>query len=319
MTTTTLEQSKLAIIGAGAVGTSLAYAAMIRQSARQVVLYDIAAERVEAEVLDIAHGSQFTGSSRITGSADLSVIEDANVIVVTAGAKQKPGQSRLDLAGANVEILRSLMPELVSRAPNAVIIIVSNPCDVLTVAAQKISGLPANRIFSSGTVLDSSRLRWLLAERVGVATGSVHAMIVGEHGDSEFALWSQARIGPVPVLEWKPEKGSALDAAELATIAEQVKNAAYRVIAGKGATNYAIGLSGARIVEAIMRNEGSILPVSSVLTDYRGISGVALSVPTVVDSTGIRQVIDVPYSDDEMRLLEHSAETLATSLSTLGF
>ena len=180
MTTTTLEQSKLAVIGAGAVGTSLAYAAMIRQSAREVALYDIAAERVEAEVLDIAHGSQFTGSSRITGSADLDVVEGANVVVVTAGAKQKPGQSRLDLAGANVEILRSLMPELITRAPNAVFVIVSNPCDVLTVAAQKISGLPANRIFSSGTVLDSSRLRWLLAERVGVATSSVHAMIVGE-------------------------------------------------------------------------------------------------------------------------------------------
>lgn len=319
MTTTTLEQSKLAIIGAGAVGTSLAYAAMIRQSAREVALYDIAAERVEAEVLDIAHGSQFTGSSRITGSADLDVIEGANVVVVTAGAKQKPGQSRLDLAGANVEILRSLLPELITRAPNAIVIIVSNPCDVLTVAAQQISGLPANRIFSSGTVLDSSRLRWLLAERVGVATGSVHAMIVGEHGDSEFALWSQARIGPVPILEWKPETGSPLDADELATIADQVKNAAYRVIAGKGATNYAIGLSGARIVEAILRNEGSILPVSSVLTDYRGISGVALSVPTVVDATGIRQVIDVPFSVDEMRLLERSAETLQASLTSLGF
>lgn len=319
MTTTTLEQSKLAVIGAGAVGTSLAYAAMIRQSAREVALYDIAAERVEAEVLDIAHGSQFTGSSRITGSADLDIVEGANVVVVTAGAKQKPGQSRLDLAGANVEILRSLMPELITRAPNAVFVIVSNPCDVLTVAAQKISGLPANRIFSSGTVLDSSRLRWLLAERVGVATSSVHAMIVGEHGDSEFALWSQARIGPVPILEWKPETGSPLDADELAAIADQVKNAAYRVIAGKGATNYAIGLSGARIVEAVLRDEGSILPVSSVLTDYRGISGVALSVPTVVDATGIRQVIDVPYSVDEMRLLEHSAETLKTSLASLGF
>lgn len=318
VTTTTLEQSKLAVIGAGAVGTSLAYAAMIRQSAREVALYDIAAERVEAEVLDIAHGSQFTGSSRIMGSADLDVVEGANVVVVTAGAKQKPGQSRLDLAGANVEILRSLMPELVTRAPNAVFVIVSNPCDVLTVAAQKISGLPANRIFSSGTVLDSSRLRWLLAERVGVATASVHAMIVGEHGDSEFALWSQARIGPVPILEWKPETGSPLDADELAAIADQVKNAAYRVIAGKGATNYAIGLSGARIVEAVLRNEGSILPVSSVLTDYRGISGVALSVPTVVDATGIRQVIDLPYSVDEMRLLERSAETLQTSLESLG-
>ncbi len=319
MTTTTLEQSKLAIIGAGAVGTSLAYAAMIRESAREVVLYDIAADRVEAEVLDIAHGSQFTGSSRITGSADLDGVIDANVVVITAGAKQKPGQPRLELAGANVEILRSLMPELVTRAPNAVYVIVSNPCDVLAVAAQRISGLPTNRVFASGTVLDSSRLRWLLAERVGVATSSVHAMIVGEHGDSEFALWSQARIGPVPVLEWKPENGEPLDAGELAAIADNVKNAAYKVIAGKGATNYAIGLSGARIVEAILRDEGSILPVSSVLTDYRGISGVALSVPSVVDVTGIRQVIDVPFSVDEMRALEHSAETLQASLTSLGF
>jgi len=319
VTTTTLEQSKLAVIGAGAVGTSLAYAAMIRESAREVVLYDIAADRVEAEVLDIAHGSQFTGSSRITGSAELDVVVDANVVVITAGAKQKPGQPRLELAGANVEILRSLMPELVTRAPNAIYVIVSNPCDVLAVAAQRISGLPTNRVFASGTVLDSSRLRWLLAERVGVATASVHAMIVGEHGDSEFALWSQARIGPVPILEWKPENGEALDAGELATIADNVKNAAYKVIAGKGATNYAIGLSGARIVEAILRDEGSILPVSSVLTNYRGLSGVALSVPSVVDGTGIRQVIDVPFSVDEMRLLEHSAETLATSLASLGF
>lgn len=316
---TTLEQSKLTIIGAGAVGTSLAYAAMIRQSAREVALYDNRAEKVEAEVLDIAHGSQFTGASRITGSDDLSVVEGSNVVVVTAGAKQHPGQSRLDLAIDNVEILRELMPKLVSRAPNAIFVIVSNPCDVLAVAAQRISGLPASRVFASGTVLDSSRLRWLLAERVGVATSSVHAMIVGEHGDSEFALWSQARIGPVPILEWKPEHGTPLDSAELTTIAENVKNAAYRVIAGKGATNYAIGLAGARIVEAVLRDEGRILPVSSVLSGYRGISGVALSVPSVVDGSGIAQVIDVPYSVSEMQLLERSAQTLQAALASLGF
>jgi len=314
-----IEQSKLAIIGAGAVGTSLAYAAMIRESAREIALYDIRTEKVAAEVLDLAHGSQFTGVSRIQGSDDLDVVQGANVVVITAGAKQHPGQSRLDLAADNVAILRELMPRLLDRAPEAVYMLVSNPCDVLAVAAQRITGLPSSRIFASGTVLDSSRLRWLLSERVGVATSSVHAMIVGEHGDSEFPLWSQARIGPVPILEWELESGHPLDAGELAAIAEDVKTAAYRVIAGKGATNFAIGLSGARIVEAILRDEGRILPVSSLLDNYRGISGVALSVPSVVDARGVAKVIDVPYSVDEMRMLEASAATLRASLTSLGF
>lgn len=314
-----IEQSKLAIIGAGAVGTSLAYAAMIRESAREIALYDIRTEKVAAEVLDLAHGSQFTGVSRIQGSDDLDVVQGANVVVITAGAKQHPGQSRLDLAADNVAILRDLMPKLLERAPEAVYMLVSNPCDVLAVAAQRITGLPSSRIFASGTVLDSSRLRWLLSERVGVATSSVHAMIVGEHGDSEFPLWSQARIGPVPILEWELESGHPLDAGELAAIAEDVKTAAYRVIAGKGATNFAIGLSGARIVEAILRDEGRILPVSSLLDNYRGISGVALSVPSVVDARGVAKVIDVPYSVDEMRMLEASAATLRASLTSLGF
>ncbi|MCA0215972.1 MAG: L-lactate dehydrogenase [Actinobacteria bacterium] len=314
-----IEQSKLAIIGAGAVGTSLAYAAMIRESAREIALYDIRTEKVAAEVLDLAHGSQFTGVSRIQGSDDLDVVQGSNVVVITAGAKQHPGQSRLDLAADNVAILRDLMPKLLDRAPEAVYILVSNPCDVLAVAAQRITGLPTSQIFASGTVLDSSRLRWLLSERVGVATSSVHAMIVGEHGDSEFPLWSQARIGPVPILEWELESGRPLDASELAAIAEDVKTAAYRVIAGKGATNFAIGLSGARIVEAILRDEGRVLPVSSVLDDYRGISGVALSVPSIVDARGVARLIDVPYSVDEMRMLEASAATLRSSLASLGF
>ena len=312
-----IENSKLAIIGAGAVGTSLAYAAMIRESAREIALYDIRPEKVEAEVLDLAHGSQFTGSARVTGGTDLAVVEGANVVVVTAGAKQHPGQSRLDLAAVNVELLRDMMPRLVERAPNAVYIVVSNPCDVLAVAAQRISGLPRSQVFASGTVLDSSRLRWRLAERLGVSTSSVHAMIVGEHGDSEFALWSQARIGPVPILEWQPRSGAPLTLDELATIAEEVKTAAYRVIVGKGATNYAIGLSAARTVEAILRDEGVVLPVSSVLEHYHGIDGIALSVPSIVDAGGVSHVIDVPYSAEESRSLARSAETLAGSLEAL--
>ncbi|GMA92852.1 hypothetical protein GCM10025869_33810 [Homoserinibacter gongjuensis] len=202
-----IENAKLSIIGAGAVGTSLAYAALIRESAREVALYDIDARRVEAEVLDLAHGTPFTGASRITGGAELDVVADSNVVVVTAGAKQKPGQTRRELAGVNAGIIRDLMPQLVERAPNAVFVIVSNPCDVLAVAAQRFSGLPTSRVFASGTVLDSARLRRRLADRLEIAPSSVHAMIIGEHGDSEFALWSQARIGPVPLDHWDAGDG----------------------------------------------------------------------------------------------------------------
>ena len=315
---TVIENSRLAIIGAGAVGSSLAYASLIRGSAREVVLYDIDAARVEAEVLDLAHGTPFTGSSSITGGADLDVVAGANIVVVTAGAKQHPGQSRLDLAGVNVEILRDLMPALVERAPNAVFMLVTNPCDVLAVAAQKFSGLDTARVFSSGTVLDSARLRWRLAERVGVNASSVHAMIVGEHGDSEFPLWSQSRIGPIPIREWVDADGESLTVEELDQIADEVKNAAYTVIAGKGATNYAIGLSGARIVEAILNDEGAILPISSVLDGYRGVSGVALSVPSVVDARGVSRVIDAPFSAEEERSLHASAAAIRASLDALG-
>lgn len=312
-----IENSRLAVIGAGAVGSSLAYAALIRGSAREVALYDIDGARAQAEVLDLAHGTPFTGSSRITGGDDLDVVEGANMVVITAGAKQHPGQSRLDLAATNVGILRDLMPQLVARAPQAVFMLVTNPCDVLAVAAQRFSGLDPARVFSSGTVLDSSRLRWRLAERVGVAASSVHAMIVGEHGDSEFPLWSQSRIGPIPITEWADAHGDRLSADELDAIADEVKNAAYTVIAGKGATNYAIGLSGARIVEAVLRDEKAVLPVSSVLADYHGVSGVALSVPSIVDSGGVSRVIEVPFSEPEEAALHASAAAIRRSLDAL--
>jgi L-lactate dehydrogenase len=312
------DHSKLSIVGAGAVGTSLAYAALIRESAREVALYDIQTDKVAAEVLDLAHGTQFTGSSRITGGDDLDVVLGSDVVVITAGAKQHPGQTRLDLAAVNVDILRDLMPGLVERAPDAVYVLVTNPCDILAVAAQKFSGLPSARVFASGTVLDSSRLRWLLAERAGVSTSSVHAMIVGEHGDSEFPLWSQARIGPVPILGWSPVDRDPVSSEELDTLADDVKNAAYRVIAGKGATNYAIGLSGARIAEAVLNDEGAILPVSSVLNGYHGVSGVALSVPSIVDASGVSAVIDLPFSVSEEQQLHRSADALRRTLADLG-
>jgi L-lactate dehydrogenase len=189
---------------------------------------------------------------------------------------------------------------------------------VLAYAAVKFSGLPANRVFSSGTVLDSSRLRWQLAERLGVSTESVHALIVGEHGDSEFPLWSQCKIGPVSLAEWKVNGQVGIGHEELDQIAANVKNAAYKVIEGKGATNFAIGLSSARIVEAILRDEGVILPVSSVLNNYMGVSGVALSVPTLVNRNGAAKPVEMHLTSEEKAKLHASAQALRESIEKLA-
>ncbi|OIJ32039.1 L-lactate dehydrogenase [Microbacterium sp. LCT-H2] len=312
-----IENSKLTVVGAGSVGSSVAYAALIRGSARHVALYDIATEKVEAEVLDLAHGTQFTGSSDIIGGSDISVAAGSHVVVITAGAKQNPGQTRTELAGVNAGIIRRMMPELLSVAPNAVYVIVTNPCDVLTVIAQQETGLPPERIFASGTVLDTSRLRWKLGERAGVSTASVHAHIIGEHGDTEFPLWSRATIGTVPILDWETPEHPRFTLEELDEIAVDVRDAAYKVIQGKGATNYAIGLSSARIVEAILRDEHAVMPVSTVLRDFHGIDGVALSVPSIVSAAGALPIRTTAFSDRELDLLRQSADALTAVAASL--
>jgi len=311
--------SKISVIGAGAVGTATAYALLIKEVASEITLYDIDAAKVEAEVLDLAHGTQFTGSSRMTGGSDIQVTSNSDLVIVTAGAKQKPGQTRLDLAGVNVAILKSLLPKLLEHSPNAIFMLVTNPCDVLAVVAQKITGLPANRIFASGTVLDSARLRWVIAERFKVSSNSVHAHIVGEHGDSEFVLWSQTRIGPVPITEWELEEGRVITSAELDQMALDVKNAAYKVIAGKGATNYAIGLSATRIAQAILTDSNDVLSVSTVLENYEGVSGVALSVPTIVNRSGAARTVEVPMTKAERAKFLASAAAIEQSLQSLGY
>jgi L-lactate dehydrogenase len=312
-----IENSKLTVVGAGSVGASTAYAALIRGSARHVALYDIKTAKVEAEVLDLAHGTQFTGSSDIVGGSDISVVEGSHVVVITAGAKQDPGQTRIELAGVNARIMKTMMPQLLEVAPHAIYVIVTNPCDVLTVLAQEQTGLPPERLFASGTVLDTSRLRWRLAQRAGVSTTSVHAYIVGEHGDTEFPLWSKATIGTVPILEWETAGHPRMTPDELDAIAVDVRDAAYKVIQGKGATNYAIGLSSARIVEAILRDEHAVMPVSTVLHRYHGIDGVALSVPSVVSASGATPIRETPYSASELGLLRRSADTLRDVAASL--
>jgi L-lactate dehydrogenase len=268
--------------------------------------------------MDLAHGTMFTGTSDITGGADLEAVRGSHVVVITAGAKQKPGQTRLDLAGVNAGIMHSLMPQLLEVAPGAIYVVVTNPCDVLTSMAVKDTGLPPEQLFSSGTLLDSSRLRLLLAKRTGVSTSSVHAWIVGEHGDSEFPLWHSSTIGHTPVLEWIPEHGEPVTEEELETIADDVRGAAYAVIRGKGATNYAIGLSSARIVEAVLKDEHAIMPVSTLLHDYKGIDGVALSVPCVVSARGAVPIPTIPFSEAELASLRTSAGELARVQASLS-
>ncbi|MDR6200213.1 L-lactate dehydrogenase [Microbacterium sp. SORGH_AS428] len=312
-----IENSKLTVVGAGSVGSSVAYAALIRGSARHVALYDIATEKAEAEVLDLAHGTQFTGTSDIIGGSDLSVVEGSHVVVITAGAKQRPGQTRIELAGTNANIIKSMMPQLLEVAPNAIYVIVTNPCDVLTVLAQEATGLPVERIFASGTVLDTSRLRWKLAQRAGVSPSSVHAYIIGEHGDTEFPLWSSASIGTVPILDWQTPTHDRVTVDELDEIAVDVRDAAYKVIQGKGATNYAIGLSSARIVEAILQDEHAVMPVSTVLHGYHGIDGVALSVPSIVSASGAVPIPETAFSPNELGLLRRSADALRDVAASL--
>lgn len=314
-----LRPAKLAVVGAGAVGATLAYAALIRGAAREVALYDINKAKVEAEALDIGHGIQFMPMGSIVGSDDVNVCADADMIVITSGARQKPGQSRLELAGATVNIMRSLVPQLVNVAPNAIYMLVANPVDVVTYASMKISGLPANQMFGSGTVLDTGRLRYLVSLRTQTAVQNVHAYIVGEHGDTEFALWSSANIASIPLSEWPQTGPRALSIPERELIAKDVVNSAYKIIEGKGATNYAVGLACTRIIEAVLRDEDRVLPVSSLLHDYKGVSDVCLSVPSIVNANGVQDVLDVPMDEFEVARLQASAEKIRSVAASLGF
>ncbi len=300
------------------MGTAIAYAAQIRGVCRELALFDLDAGKVRAEVLDLNHGLQFTPMARISGSDQLEVCADADVVVITAGAKQKPGQTRLDLAAANVAMCRDLVPALVRLAPQTLLLVVTNPVDVVTYAAQQFSGLPPHRVFGSGTVLDSSRLRFLIAEHTGVAVQNVHAYIAGEHGDSEVPLWSTATIGGVPVQDWVTAGEAPLDEAARARIHQRVVSSAYEIIAGKGATSLAIGLAVSRILEAVLNDEHRVLPVTSRLDGVHGLDDVCLSMPSVVGRVGIERVLATPLTAAERDQLASSAATVRQSARDLG-
>jgi L-lactate dehydrogenase len=319
--------NKIAIVGAGSVGATIAYACMIRGVAKQFSLYDVDAQKAHAQALDLLHGLQFVPPANIEGSDDLQICAGADVLVITAGARQKPGMTRMDLADQNTLILKKLIPELMNVAPQSLLLLVTNPVDVLTYIALKLSGLPRARVMGSGTVLDSSRFRLLIAQRLRVAVQNVHAYIAGEHGDSEVPLWSSASVANIPLHEWAVMHHGKLDVRDRTEIFQNVKSAAYQIIQGKGATNFAIGLATAKILESILHNENRILPVSSLLTNYQpmnrsadaGISDVCLSVPSIVNRAGVEPPLPLPMNAAEQAALRNSADTLRAAIVRLGF
>lgn len=309
---------KVAIIGCGFVGSSSAFALMQSGLFSEMVLIDADVNRAEGEALDISHGLPFAKPMKIYAGG-YEDIADAAIVIVTAGAGQKPGETRLDLVKKNVEIFKSIIPEIAKQDFKGILLIVANPVDILTYVAAKLSKLPQGRVFGSGTVLDSARLKYLLGEHLDVDNRSVHAFIIGEHGDSEIAAWSSANVSGIPLNDFCEMRGYFKHEESMKKILEEVKNSAYEIIEKKRATYYGIAMSVRRICEAIIRDERSILPVSSIQKGEYGIENVALSIPAIVGREGVEKVVPIKLSDTEKKELMKSAETLKNVLGTVEF
>lgn len=305
---------KVAVVGLGFVGSASAFALMQSGLFSEMVLVNRDMSKAEGEALDISHGLPFAKPMKIYAGTYDDIV-DAAVIVITSGAGQKPGETRLDLVRKNVEVYRSIIPEIAKRNCEGILLIVSNPVDILTSAAVKLSGFPENRVFGSGTVLDTARLKYLLGEHLNVDSRSVHAFIIGEHGDSEIAAWSSANVSGVPLHNFCEMRGHFEHEKAMYEIAEGVKNSAYEIVEKKKATYYGIAMSVKRICEAIVRDEKSILPISSIQHGQYGIEGVALSMPAVVGKNGVETLVPIELNEAEQTALRHSADTLKQVLN----
>ena len=311
-----INNRKAAIIGCGFVGSASAFSLMQSGLFSELVLIDANREKAEGEALDIAHGIPFARQMKIY-AGDYDDIMDSAVIIVTAGANQKPEETRLDLVHKNVEIFKSIIPEIAKRDYQGILLIVANPVDILTYTALKLSGMPEKRVIGSGTVLDTARLKYRLGEHLCVDSRSVHAFIIGEHGDSEIAVFSSANVSGIPLNRFCEMRGHFAHDESTRRIAEEVKNSAYEIIAKKHATYYGIAMSVKRICEAIVRDEKSILPVSSMMCGEHGISDVVLSMPSIVGKDGIETQVPISLSEEEENRLRESADTLKKVIGQL--
>lgn len=304
-----VNMQKCAVIGVGFVGATSAFTLANSGLFSEIVLIDANMKKAEGEAADINHGISFARPCRVR-AGEYKDLAKCGLIVIAAGANQKPGETRIELLARNKIIMKSVIENIMAVNRYAILLIVSNPVDVLTHMAQRISGLPAGRVIGSGTVLDTSRLKYLLGQHLGVDSRNVHAFIIGEHGDSELAVWSSANISGVDLEDYCRITGKDYSFGAMQRIYENVRDAAYQIIEGKGATYYAIGMAVKRIAEAIVRNEHSVLPVSSLISGHYGLDDVCLGLPSVVGQNGVESVLDIPLSPEELGQLQSSAAKL---------
>jgi len=305
---------KAAVIGF--VGSSTAFAMMHTGVFSELVLIDVNRDKAQGEAMDLSHGLPFARPMKIY-AGDYSDLRECALIVITAGAAQKPDETRLDLVHKNVGIFRSIIPEIVKYNKEAVLLVVSNPVDILTYAAQKLSGLPSRQVLGSGTVLDTARLKYLVGEHLGVDSRSVHAFIIGEHGDSELAVWSGANVSGVDLDHFCELCGHTRHRENMERIYTDVRDSAYEIIEKKGATYYGIAAAVARIAQCIVRDEHSVLPVSTNLHGLYGVGDLCMSVPTVVGRRGAEKVLEIEMNDEERAEFRRSAATLEEVARTL--
>jgi L-lactate dehydrogenase len=306
---------KVGIIGTGQVGMAIAYAMLIETLAEELVLVDVVPEKAEGEAMDLLHGLPFAKPMSIRAGG-LDVCEGVDLVIITAGAKRKPGETRLDLMQRNVGIFSSLMPPLVKQNPNAIFLVVSNPVDIMTYIAWKLSGLPRSSVLGSGTILDTARFRSMLSKRIGIDSRNVHAYIIGEHGDSEVAVWSRVNVSGVSLQSFYDSEELGASWEEIAT---QVKLAAQEVIKRKGATCYAIGLGVTRLTQAILQDQHHVMTCSCMIDGPYGIKDVFLSLPAVIGRQGVHNVLALDLAPNEEAALIHSADVLRSALDDLGY
>jgi L-lactate dehydrogenase len=309
---------RVAIVGTGNVGATFAYALLMSGLASEIVLIDANHRKAEGEAMDMNHAVPLAQPVRVW-VGDYPDCQGAVVTVITAGANQKPGETRLDLAARNADIFKQIVPNVVQHNPNGIILVATNPVDVLSYATWKISGLPKERVLGSGTILDTARFRFLLSQHFGVDPRSVHAYIIGEHGDSEVPVWSLANIAGMRFPVFCEQMNVGCEKQDLHKIFEQTRDAAYHIIERKGATYYAVATGILRIVEAILRDQGTVLSVSSLIEDYYGINDVFFSLPTVIDRGGVERILRLKLNDEEAEGLRKSAQLLQDLARQMGY
>lgn len=311
-----IRRNRIVVVGAGFVGSTFAYALMGARLVDEIVLIDVNPQKAEGEAMDLNHAMAFSPPMRVW-AGDYGDCRDADVVVLTAGTAQRPGETRLDLLSRNAGILRDICGKVMAGGFGGIMVVASNPVDVMAYVAWKCSGLPPQRVIGSGTLLDTARFRFLLGEYFDVDPRNVHANIIGEHGDTELPVWSHADISGVPVTELA-SRDPRYSLQDLERVFEEVRDAAYKIIERKGATYYAIGMGLLRLTQAIVRNENAILTVSTLLTGQYGANDVYIGVPAVVNRDGIREVLELDLSEKERRGFAHSAAVLTEAIAQVA-